>query len=394
MRLPFAGRPLATITEDDLDQLVANRVPESDFLDFKREPGFEADAGKREFVKDVVAFANSGGGVLVYGIDEERVDGKPSGVPASFSGFDVPNEDALIRQCRSMLDDGVDERIAGVEIRAVFKAADGKAALIVRVPRSLQAPHQVIRDKDFRFYGRNGAQRSVLTRSQVRDIVLRNADRYEAIRRQHAARVSAYRDRCSDPFWMFHVVPLVAQPDAFDLTDRNVFEPLRTTLTPPMSDALPGWNWYHCLDGFKVEGPVRAANYSLLMRDGSFEFVEKVALDAEELYSGQIEKEVFASFSKAATHYGEGRLSLPFVVCLTLRGLEGKRLAIPTGFYERSPKRFPINEITFDPILVSTLNEKPWDLMKPWIDLIWQAAGWPRPLTYNDDGTWKRTPNS
>src|SRR5690242_9337971 len=100
MRLLFGGLPLAAIQEADLQRLIENGVPEDDHLDYKRQGNFDTTEGKKEFVKDVVSFANSGGGVIVYGVDEERVDGQPSGVPAALVGMDVPNEDALLRQAR------------------------------------------------------------------------------------------------------------------------------------------------------------------------------------------------------------------------------------------------------------------------------------------------------
>ena len=64
-------------TEADLLQLIRDKVEESVFLDYKRA---EALSGKgdltREVSKDVSSFANSAGGVLIYGIAEGGAESK------------------------------------------------------------------------------------------------------------------------------------------------------------------------------------------------------------------------------------------------------------------------------------------------------------------------------
>src|SRR2546428_13386889 len=59
-------------TEDDLLRLIANSVQENVQLDYKSFAALQnTDGKKNEISKDVSAFANSAGGVLVYGIVEE-----------------------------------------------------------------------------------------------------------------------------------------------------------------------------------------------------------------------------------------------------------------------------------------------------------------------------------
>ena len=61
-----------TITRDDLKGLAAAATEESDLLDFKRE--FSPDkkaAFWAETVKDIVAFANTRGGIIIFGVDDD-----------------------------------------------------------------------------------------------------------------------------------------------------------------------------------------------------------------------------------------------------------------------------------------------------------------------------------
>ena len=61
-------------TEDELLQLVANGQEEYLQWEFKRADSLNStDANKKELSKDVSAFANTTGGTILYGIEEDRV---------------------------------------------------------------------------------------------------------------------------------------------------------------------------------------------------------------------------------------------------------------------------------------------------------------------------------
>jgi predicted HTH transcriptional regulator len=72
-----------------LDALVKNRVPENIHLEYKASAAL-SKAAKPEMAKDASAFANSDGGVLVYGIaedqnhDPDRLDGGCRPLPLLF----------------------------------------------------------------------------------------------------------------------------------------------------------------------------------------------------------------------------------------------------------------------------------------------------------------------
>lgn len=82
----LSGRRLETIGYDDVSALVESAYREDREIDYKSQlPELDgkrpADA-KKELLKDVAAFANAGGGDIVFGIEEERDDaGKPYNCP-------------------------------------------------------------------------------------------------------------------------------------------------------------------------------------------------------------------------------------------------------------------------------------------------------------------------
>jgi hypothetical protein len=66
-----------SINRTKLVNLAETAERESRLLDFKREFGLSSAAAWCELIKDIVAFANSGGGVIIFGVENE---GKASGI--------------------------------------------------------------------------------------------------------------------------------------------------------------------------------------------------------------------------------------------------------------------------------------------------------------------------
>lgn len=74
---------LNDIVEDDLLALISNGVAEGRTIDYKRELPGSSDSAKKEFLADASSFANTIGGDLVFGMDEDQ------GLPTRLSGLQV-----------------------------------------------------------------------------------------------------------------------------------------------------------------------------------------------------------------------------------------------------------------------------------------------------------------
>ena len=140
------AKQLTEITEADLRSLISNEIPEGKSLDYKRDLlGSSKEAGA-EFVADVVSFANTSGGDLVYGITEV------AGVASELVGVDIENVDALALQLQNICRDNTDHQIPSLQLQAI-PLPGGRYIYIVRIAQSWQQPHRSTRDRHF--YARN-----------------------------------------------------------------------------------------------------------------------------------------------------------------------------------------------------------------------------------------------
>ncbi|MGI9375057.1 MAG: AlbA family DNA-binding domain-containing protein [Tsuneonella suprasediminis] len=142
------NHPIDAIDEIILQALVDNHVAERRDLEFKRELPGRNDEQVKEFLADVTSLANAQGGDLIYGIEEDN------GVAAALPGVEINDPDAVILRLESSLQANVAPRLTGVRTHWV-SLANGRGAMVMRIPGSLTAPHRVIYKKSGRFYGRN-----------------------------------------------------------------------------------------------------------------------------------------------------------------------------------------------------------------------------------------------
>ena len=141
-------------------ELVRDALPESTTVDFKRDLPGNADRDRHEFLKDVCAFANSGGGSIYYGISEEE------GAAAGLTPIGGSTYDDVVRRFGQILDAGIEPRLRGVEFRK-FEEGDG-FILGVRIPPSLNAPHRFMHNGHSKFVLRNNTHTVEMTFDQLR----------------------------------------------------------------------------------------------------------------------------------------------------------------------------------------------------------------------------------
>jgi hypothetical protein len=152
-------------TRADLQRLVDEGLEESLTLDYKASPALSRE-GKApdELCKDVSALANSAGGQLIYGIEEDKALAKPSAVDGGVTDPKVTRE--WIEQ---ILNSKVQPRMDGVRIDRVDMETR-QFGYVITIQQSQNGPHQA---PDGKYYKRFNLQSVPMHDYEIRDIMRR-----------------------------------------------------------------------------------------------------------------------------------------------------------------------------------------------------------------------------
>lgn len=133
------GLPPGPLTNEILDEAVAAGVVETDDLDWKSELPPIGDLARTDVPKDIAAMANSGGGLIVYGVKEEE----KAAIERKDTGEFTENHE---RTYRKVAVTAITPPVFGLQIHRL--GTDPRAAAVV-VPASVDGPHLIYRNDYF-----------------------------------------------------------------------------------------------------------------------------------------------------------------------------------------------------------------------------------------------------
>ena len=399
--MPLDHKALSELTEDDLRTLIEGRVSEGRELEYKERLPAQTDEEKIKFLAAVSSFANSRGGHLVLGVKERRDDqGQPTGEPETLCGIGEVNVATQVQRLEHMLRDGLDPVIRGVEFQAV-PLSQGGQVLVLRIPRSWRAPHMIKFNKCCRFYGRGTSGKQLLYAEELRSAFLGTQEVSERVRAFRAERVGrliageAPVPLEQGPLVVLHVVPLSAlgvggQVD-LDLVQGHQAGPL-VGMHGSALDNRYTFDGFLATEGGRREGPYEG--YALVFRDGIIEAVSTQCAGKRNggsyIFSGIFEESLIQSLDRYGALLQALGVSPPVAVMLSLMGVKGYQMGV-SGWRAavfRMPGIDRENVLTA-PVLMEGLQEDAGRLLRPSLDAVWNACGYPRSPNYCEDGNWR-----
>jgi hypothetical protein len=379
---------LDDITAAVLQRLVDNRVSERRTLEYKSSLPGGSDEDKREFLYDASSFANANGGDLVFGISEERVDGKPTGLPGAVAPINTTMLSTEMPRLENLLRDCVKPRIHGVEFRQV-PFQDGQSVLVLRIPRSWNGPHMVTFRGGTRFYSRNAAGKHIMDVSELRTSFALSSSLPERLRAYRMERIAEIAVRIPDyTKIVLHCVPLTAL-DATSAQDFSTHaKKIRNSLMPGRAS---NWGGNFNFDGYAMYS-TPPLFHTQLFRSGVMELVnteltqqQSVPQHYGNLLPGTVfENEMIEAVQKCLDAQKVLGVPLPIFCLLSLIGVKGFTL----GFDQL---RIELGRIDRDSLLVPPLTIESFDVdvpafLHPAFNSIWQASGAEGSLNYDSTG--------
>lgn len=152
------GAEPGPLTDALLDAAVAAHVEEASDLDWKSELQPARGLSQTDFPKDVAAMANSGGGLIVYGVCEVQ---KAATKRVDIGDVDEGHE----RSLRAAAINAISPPVFGLTLHRLEN--DGKRAFVVEVPASVDGPHLIYRGEYFGAPVRNDADTVWMKERQI-----------------------------------------------------------------------------------------------------------------------------------------------------------------------------------------------------------------------------------
>lgn len=388
------GKDIDNIVIDDLKALIENEVAESKTIEYKIELPNNTRDSKKEFLADVSSFANASGGFLFYGIKENR------GIPCELSGLGKINADAEILRLENLVRDNIEPRIPSISMRNI-PLESGDSVIIVHIPRSWAQPHVVNFSGHWRFYTRNSAGKYPLDISELRTAFSLSETISQRVRLFRTERLSkivsgeAPVSLAGSAFTVLHVIPLIS----FDMPttiynlaglerDTGILQPLGSN----------GWSHRVNFDGLLTYTPtletMSPMSYLQIFRNGIIEAVDERLLRRNKedrkpyIPSVLFERAILEALPRFVKILKRSDISPPVFIMLSLLGVSGYVMAVRGRGFSHGDTPIDRDALIVPEVLVENFELNPDELMKPVFDAIWNAAGWPRSLNYDNDGKW------
>ncbi len=151
-------------TPQDLKNLIKNQIQENIHLDYKRSSALLSKNSREEIAKDVSAFANSDGGCIIYGIEEDNQ--LPKRIDSGVDHHKYTRE-----RLEDVITSNISPRIEGIKISRIQLSPDN-SVYIVDIPKSFRGPHQE-RVKN-RYYKRFNFKSQPMEDYEINDVRSRN----------------------------------------------------------------------------------------------------------------------------------------------------------------------------------------------------------------------------
>ncbi len=392
------------ITITDLENLVETRQTENQRLEFKREVKFTDKESKREFLRDVTSLANTRGGYIVIGVEEEN------GEAIALPGIELADPDKYKLQLDQVIRDTFEPKLPGIMLLE-FKLKNSQYVIVVYVPRSSMPPHRAQGDQ---FFMRASNGKYPVSVDQLRQIFTQGVTLLENMRHFVRERISLVAERVDGPIAfdatktvvMVHLIPFASLESSVSLP---ISIQLQRSLGQYFQPFGPDWGYK---PGFNADGLIsyyqdseaKQASYTQLFRNGILEGASSAFVQSfnnvHTLSVSSFEKHIVSWLERSLWILQVLEIEPPFEVMISLQNV--RSIKLPTEWvhsYSRPIGRdlLRLPEITLESIqgLVfgqpnnSEAQQAIAQRMKPLFDALCQAADIPFSQSFQSDGTWK-----
>lgn len=334
---------MKNIKKSDLQALIDNQVFENrelEYKDYSFVGGKLPDKQKDKFMKEIAAFANTNGGTIILGMqeDENRLPTKLSG-----AGMGLGDFDGWLSSFKQMVLSRIRPHLHGIECVPV-ELEDNNIAIVISIPKSYARPHSYWDGNKDEFFMRHVNGIMYMDIDDLRKEFLYTNGLQDKIREFRRERISLIlANECVGDLGnlaklVIHIIP----EWSFELGNIVDLKQLyMNSSVHPLSGS--SWNYRYNADGYCIFGASRLLHYiptyTQFFHNGIIEATEVRSI------SGYREKEVYdwsalqGQLMRVITDYGSHleMLSVPKPWHISATLLNAKGYVTSTGWDMSAP---------------------------------------------------------
>lgn len=374
----YFGKSIDQVTFEDIQNLVDTGVMENKILDYKRElPQNIRGDGKKEFCKDVAAFANSEGGTLIYGMNETE-GGQPEIV-----GIEIQNVDTLTQQLNQIIRANIEPILYDYALKVIPINGENSYLLLVDIAKSWSGPHAVkVNQFTYRFFTRVNTDNVGLDIQNIRNSFLANEELTNKIRAFHKERNLQILARenalpVDGPFLSLHLIPRQAFTSQTQIDLQRV-ERSGTLLSPIRADR---YDYRYNLDGYMYYAGPQEVNrtYNQIFRNGIIEIVTNRDIsmsynNTNYIPGDTVIKELISALPKYVQFYKNIGINAPIYGFLSFYNVKSHKLYTETAGF--SPSEITHHYINLPEFIIEAENMENLqshlkDILQFPLDVLW-----------------------
>lgn len=392
------GKNYNLIQFQDIERLVNNKIPESKTLDYKKEINIEKGDERKEFLYDVASFANSDGGVIIYGVSETKdINNQNTGIPDELCGLTISNFDKLIQKIEDLIMSSIEPNIPNLLIRHLSNG--NKNLLFISIPKPIGLPRMVTYNGSNKFYKRRNTGKYLPDVFELNQLFMSNYEIFQQIEEHRQKRVKVVKslefvnDIILTNMTFLHIVPISFYTySQLPLLDDSFIEKIKTSLRPigaQSYDSRYNFEGYQMFERNFSEGTTEA--YTQVFRNGIIEFFthsfhSQNNMGKDSFQLGWFEIAMIDCVRSAIEIYRNNNIQPPFIVQITILDLL-ERFIDTRGAYNTWHFRFMSNDLFVPNIMIQDYDVDIAKEMKVPFDMIWQSAGCKQSPYYNAAGS-------